>query len=57
MVKLQHGPAVRGPSSSLGIMRFFDADTAGPKLTPEFVIGVSIVLIAIVVGAKLAFGF
>ena len=57
MVKLNRSPGVSGPSSSLGIMRFFDADTAGPKLTPEFVIIVSIVLIAVVVGAKMVFGF
>ncbi len=29
---------ISGPSSSIGIMRFFDTDTAGPKLTPEFVV-------------------
>jgi len=48
MVKLSRGPSVTGPSSSLGIVRFFDADTSGPKLTPEFVVGVAIALIAIV---------
>jgi len=52
MVKLNKGPSVSGPSSSLGIMRFFDADTAGPKLTPEFVIGIALVLIIIVLIAK-----
>lgn len=55
VVKLRRGPAVTGPSSSLGIMRFFDTDTAGPKLTPEFVVGASIALIAIVLVAKLLF--
>jgi len=53
MVKLNRGPAVSGPSSSLGIMRFFDADTSGLKLTPEFVIIVALALIAVVV----VFGF
>jgi len=48
MVKLNRGPAVSGPSSSLGIMRFFDADTSGPKLTPEFVVGVALALIILV---------
>ena len=48
MVKLNRAPAVSGPSSSLGIVRFFDADTSGPKLSPEFVIGVAIALIALV---------
>ncbi len=56
MVKLKRGPAVSGPSSALGIMRFFDADTAGPKLSPEFVIGVCVVLILVVVGAKIFLG-
>ncbi len=32
-----------GPSSSIGILRFFDADSGGPKITPEFVIGVAVV--------------
>ncbi|MBI2597745.1 MAG: preprotein translocase subunit Sec61beta [Candidatus Diapherotrites archaeon] len=27
-----------GPSSSIGIMRFFDQDMGGPKLSPEFVL-------------------
>jgi len=48
MVKLNRGPSVSGPSSSLGIVRFFDASTSGPKLSPEFVIGIAIGLIAIV---------
>ncbi len=29
---------VSAPSSSIGIMRFFDTDTAGPKLTPALVV-------------------
>jgi len=52
MVKLSHGPKVSGPSSSLGIVRFFDADTSGPKLSPEFVIGIAIALIALVLVIK-----
>jgi len=52
MVKLSRGPAVSGPSSGLGIMRFFDADTSGPKLSPEFVVGMAIALIAIVLVFK-----
>ena len=38
MVKLRKGKRVSAPSSTIGLMRFFDADTAGPKLTPEFVL-------------------
>ncbi|MFA4856013.1 MAG: preprotein translocase subunit Sec61beta [archaeon] len=56
MVKLNRGPAVSGPSSGLGIVRFFDADTSGPKLSPEFVIGIAIALIAVVLIAKALFG-
>lgn len=52
MVKLKRGPAVSGPSSALGIMRFFDADVAGPKLSPEFILGISIALIIVVVILK-----
>jgi preprotein translocase subunit Sec61beta len=55
MVKFSHGPSVSGPSSGLGIVRFFDADTSGPKLSPEFVIGFAIALIAIVLVAKALF--
>ncbi len=53
MVKLSQGPAVAGPSGSLGIMRFFDADTSGPKLSPEFIVGVAIALIVVVLIVKL----
>ena len=56
MVKLNRGPAVSGPSSSLGLMRFFDADTAGPKLTPEFIVGVAVVVLIVLVVAKMMFG-
>lgn len=52
MVKLSRGPAVSGPSSTLGIMRFFDADTSGPKLSPEFVIGIALALIIVVLVIK-----
>ncbi len=52
MVKLRKGPSVSGPSSSLGIMRFFDSDTSGPKMGPEFIIGVALVLILIVLVVK-----
>ena len=48
MVKLTHGPKVSSPSSSLGIVRFFDADTSGPKLSPEFVIAIALALVALV---------
>ncbi len=52
MVKLSRGPATSGPSSSLGIMRFFDVDTGGPKMSPEFVVGVALALIILVLIIK-----
>jgi len=57
MVKLSRGSAVSGPNSGLGIMRFFDADTSGPKLSPEFVIIAAIALIALVLVFKAISGF
>jgi preprotein translocase subunit Sec61beta len=41
-----------GPSSAIGIMRFFDADSKSPKLSPYFILGASIVfiIIALVLG-------
>jgi len=34
-----------GPSSAIGIMRFFDADSKSPKLSPHFVLAVSIIFV------------
>jgi len=42
------GAGMAGPSSALGIMRFFDTDTGGPKITPEMVI-IAAVLLAVIV--------
>jgi preprotein translocase subunit Sec61beta len=36
-----------GPSSAIGITRFFDADSKSPKISPYFVIGVSIAVVII----------
>jgi preprotein translocase subunit Sec61beta len=36
-----------GPSSAIGITRFFDAESKSPKLSPKFVLGFTIVLIVI----------
>ncbi|HIH16330.1 MAG TPA: preprotein translocase subunit Sec61beta [Candidatus Diapherotrites archaeon] len=47
---------VSAPSSSIGIMRFFDADTAGPKLTPEFVVLFAGAFSAIVLAIHLVAG-
>ncbi len=53
MVKLKKGAPSAGPSSSIGIMRFFDADTSGPKIAPEAIIVVSGIFIAAVLVIKL----
>jgi len=45
-----------GPSSAIGIMRFFDQDTGGPKMTPEFVVGVAIAFIVLALAVKLIVG-
>ena len=47
---------VSGPSSSIGIMRFFDTDTAGPKLTPEFVVLIAGAFSVIVLAIHLVTG-
>ncbi|MDD4250897.1 MAG: preprotein translocase subunit Sec61beta [Candidatus ainarchaeum sp.] len=36
-----------GPSSALGITRFFDAESKSPKISPYFVIGVAVIIIII----------
>lgn len=53
MVKFTHSrPDALGPSSSLGIMRYFE-DTGAPKISPEFVIGICVVLIVIMLAIQL----
>lgn len=43
MVKLQRSaPGASAPTSSLGIMRFFDVDSGGPKLSPQLALGIII---------------
>ncbi len=36
-----------GPSSAIGITRFFDAESKSPKISPYFVIGVAIIVIIV----------
>ncbi len=39
-----------GPSSAIGIMRFFDADSKSPQLNPYFIVGIiAIFIIALLV--------
>ena len=42
-----------GPSSTMGIMRFFDSDSATPKISPEFVIAVAVVFTLLILGMQL----
>jgi preprotein translocase subunit Sec61beta len=48
MVKLSR-KTTSGPSSAIGIMRFFDADTPGPKLSPQFVVVVAFIIAVIMI--------
>jgi preprotein translocase subunit Sec61beta len=43
------------PQSSAGLMRFFQDETNGPKIRPEFVVGGAFVLIAVVLVARIFF--
>jgi preprotein translocase subunit Sec61beta len=56
MSKKKKGQSGAGmPQSSAGLMRFFQDETNGVKIPPEFVIGASVVLIAAVVLARVFF--
>ena len=50
----QSGTGIAGPSSTLGIMRFFDTEVGGPKLAPEFIIGITIAFTLLIVFLKFA---
>jgi preprotein translocase subunit Sec61beta len=39
---------VSGPQSSTGIIRFYDADTGGPKLDPKGIVVFSVVVILLI---------
>jgi preprotein translocase subunit Sec61beta len=43
------------PQSSAGLMRFFQDETNGPKIRPEFVVGGAFMLIAVVLAARIFF--
>lgn len=43
------------PSGSAGLMRFFQDETNGPKIRPEFVVGGAAVLIVAVILARVFF--
>ena len=52
-MKLTKGPAITGPSSAAGLVRYFDTSGDGIQITPELVVGLSVVFIA----AEIAFYF
>jgi preprotein translocase subunit Sec61beta len=43
------------PQSSAGLMRFFQDETNGVKVPPEFVVGMAVTLIVIVMAARIFF--
>lgn len=45
MVKLRKGKSVRGPSSAIGILRFTDVDTKGPRVSHKLIIGIVVAFI------------
>ncbi|VVB74885.1 Sec61beta family protein [uncultured archaeon] len=42
-----------GPTSAIGIMQFFDADSKSPKLSPYFVVVATAIFVVIIVAIKL----
>ncbi|TRO55403.1 preprotein translocase subunit Sec61beta [Candidatus Bathyarchaeota archaeon] len=51
--KKQQGTGM--PQSSAGLMRFFQDETNGVKIPPEFVIGAAVLLIVTVIAARVLF--
>ena len=43
------------PQSSAGLMRFFQDETNGVKIRPEFAIGAAVILIVTVLAARIFF--
>ncbi len=53
MVKFtQTAPQGQGPSSGIGVQRFFDVDEGGPQLTPAMVFGAAIVVIVFFIALR-----
>ena len=55
MSKRKKEQGVGMPQSSAGLMRFFQDETNGVKIPPEFVVGAVILLIVTVVAARVFF--
>ncbi len=45
----QNKQTTQGPSSAIGIVRFFDSDSKTPKLSPELVLGFVIALVVVLI--------
>ncbi len=43
------------PQSSAGLMRFFQDETNGVKIPPEFALGAAVILIVAVIAARIFF--
>ncbi len=53
MVKFtQSAPQGQGPSSSMGVQRFFDTDEGGPRLTPQMVFGFAVAVIIVMIALQ-----
>ena len=51
--KKQQGASM--PQSSAGLMRFFQDETNGVKIPPEFALGAAVLLIVTVIAARIFF--
>lgn len=55
MSKKKKQQSVGMPQSSAGLMRFFQDETNGVKIPPEFVVGAAVLLIVTVIAARVFF--
>jgi len=54
MVKFtKRKPTGPGPSSAIGITRFFDAESKSPKLSPYFILIATIIFIVLLIAIHL----
>jgi len=51
-MKFTQSQGSSGPSSAIGILRFFDTDSGGPKIS-EFVLGVAVIFTLIIAGLRI----
>jgi preprotein translocase subunit Sec61beta len=51
--KKENAPGM--PSGSAGLMRFFQDESNGPKIPPEYVVILAVILIASVIGGRFFF--